>query len=115
MAGRPPRERAAVTAPKRRGQSPNAQPAPLPPPAQPQGAPRRVKGAGAADHGHPHPAARTRRRPQDHRGDGTMTRYQAWYGRGMWAVDYLPAAARELSKLPGTEQKAIDNAVRKLQ
>jgi hypothetical protein len=44
-----------------------------------------------------------------------MTRYQAWYGRGMWAVDYLPAAARELSKLPGTEQKAIDNAVRKLQ
>ncbi len=33
----------------------------------------------------------------------------------MWAVDYLPDAARELSKLPGREQKAIDNAVRKLQ
>jgi hypothetical protein len=42
-------------------------------------------------------------------------RYQAWYRRDMWAVDYLPEAARELAKLPGKERKAIDNAVRKLQ
>jgi hypothetical protein len=44
-----------------------------------------------------------------------VTRYRAWYRRVIWAVDYLPDADRELSKLPGNEQKAIDNAVRKLQ
>ncbi len=44
-----------------------------------------------------------------------MNRYQAWYGRVMWAVDYLPAAREELGKLPGKERAAIYNAVRKLQ
>jgi hypothetical protein len=33
----------------------------------------------------------------------------------MWTVEYLPAAQQELGKLPGTEQAALNNAVRKLQ
>jgi hypothetical protein len=42
-------------------------------------------------------------------------RYHAWYLRDMWPVVYLPAAEQELSKLPGNEQAALHNAVRKLQ
>jgi hypothetical protein len=44
-----------------------------------------------------------------------VTRYQAWYGRKVWAVDYLPAAEEERGKLPGKERAAIYNAVKKLQ
>jgi hypothetical protein len=44
-----------------------------------------------------------------------MTRYQAWYGRVVWAVVYLPEAEQERDALPGEERAAIYNAVKKLE
>ena len=44
-----------------------------------------------------------------------MTRYQAWYGREVWTVVYLPEAEHERGELPPEEQVAIHNAVKKLE
>jgi hypothetical protein len=43
------------------------------------------------------------------------TRYQAWYGREVWTVVYLPEAEHERGELPTEEQVAIHNAVKKLE
>jgi len=45
----------------------------------------------------------------------TSHRYHAWYSHGMWEVKYLPEARQERGKLPGKEQAALHNAVRKLE
>ena len=42
-------------------------------------------------------------------------RYQAWYDRGMWRVEYLLAAELERDKLPARERVAVTHAVEKLE
>jgi hypothetical protein len=44
-----------------------------------------------------------------------LTRYQAWYGRKVWTVVYLPEAEAERDELPGKDRMAMYNAVKKLE